>query len=434
MKKLSIRALAAQALAPVLAGKSSLGATQPPAQQACLPRDRPLLQNLVLGCTREWVYLEALLRPLLQQPVKDKAVLALLGLGLYQLLRTRIPPHAAIGETVEAAKELGFGRAAGLINALLRRFLREQQDLLAAGVGFEHAHPGWLKKRLEKDWPEHAAAILAANNEPGPLTLRVNRRRLTRNDYLVKLLEAGISAEPSALSPEGIRLHELHDVTALPGYAEGEFSVQDESAQLAAGLLAPAAGSVVLDACAAPGGKTAHLLETADPQQLWAIDSDAGRLERVRENLRRLQLDGPAPTLLAADAADPDAWAGDTRFDAILLDAPCTGTGVIRRHPDIKLLRKPDDIGRTVDLQAKILRALWTRLQPGGRLLYATCSVIRAENENQIGFFLKQTPDAREVKIDATWGMERPHGRQILPTIGGGDGFFYAVLEKAVTR
>ena len=184
MKKLSPRALAAQALAPVLAGKSSLGSTLPPAQQACLPRDRPLLQNLVLGCTREWVYLEALLRPLLQQPVKDKAVLALLGLGLYQLLRTRIPPHAAIGETVEAAKELGFGRAAGLINALLRRFLREQQDLLVAGVGFEHAHPGWLKKRLEKDWPDHADAILAANNEPAPLTLRINRRRLTRNDYL----------------------------------------------------------------------------------------------------------------------------------------------------------------------------------------------------------------------------------------------------------
>lgn len=430
MKALPVRALAAKALAPVLAGKASLGATLSPAQAACLPRDRPLLQNLVYGCAREWVYLEALLKPLLEQPVKDKAVLALLGLGVYQLLRTRIPPHAAIGETVEAAKQLGFPRATGLVNALLRRFLREQEDLKIAAAGLEHAHPAWLKKRLEKDWPEQAAALLAANNEPGPLTLRINRRRVVRNDYLVKLKAAGISAEPCAGSLEGIRLHELCDVTALPGYEDGEFSVQDESAQIAAGLLQVAPGEVVLDACAAPGGKTAHLLETSEPGELWAIDSDPARLERVRQNLHRLQLDGPSVRLLGADAADPDTWAGDTRFDAILLDAPCTGTGVIRRHPDIKLLRQPADIGQTVDLQAKILRALWPRLKPGGRLLYATCSVIRAENENQIGYFLKQTPDAREVKIEAAWGMERPHGRQILPRPNGGDGFFYALLEK----
>lgn len=430
MKPRSVRALAARALAPVLAGKASLSSTLPVAQSACAPRDRALLQNLLLGTCREWLYLDALLKPLLQSAPKDPAVLALLGLGVFQLLRTRIPPHAAIAETVEAARELGFPKATGLINALLRRFQREQDELLARAAPLAHAHPDWLCKRLRTDWPDRLDAILDANNRPAPLTLRVNTRQISREDYLARLQAADVAATPCAHSTDGLRLAEYRDITTLPGYEEGLFSVQDEIAQLAARLLAPAPGSRVLDACAAPGGKTAHLLETAPDIHLTAVDQDGARVMRIRENLSRLQLDQDDVTILTGDAAQPQAWAGDAVYDAILLDAPCTATGVIRRHPDIKLLRKPSDVAQTMRLQAAILDALWPRLAAGGRLLYATCSVLKEENERQIGAFLKRTADAREIVLAGPWGDARPYGRQCFPEPDGGDGFYYALLEK----
>ena len=430
MRPLNTRALAAQAIIPVIVQHASLNQVLPPVQQRCQERDRSLLQNLVYGTVREWFYLQALIKRLVPKPIKEEAALVVLSLGLYQLLRTRVPTHAAIGETVEACKQLGFNAQAGLVNAVLRRFSQEHESLCAQVTHEQHAHPHWLVKQLRKDWPKATEQILAANNHPAALTLRVNQRKISREAYLALLAEQQITAEVCQFSPVGVRLSELHDVTRLPLYTEGGFSVQDESAQLAALLLNPAPNSVVLDACAAPAGKTAHLLEQADYQLLMAIDSEAQRVQRMHENLSRLQLNFPYVQVLTADASQPESWAHHQQFDAILLDAPCTATGVIRRHPDIKLLRKATDVEQTVDLQRQILRALWPTLKVGGRLLYATCSVLKAENEYQIKAFLQDTPNAKEIPLKGYWGDARTHGRQILPKINGGDGFYYALLEK----
>ena len=425
-KKLNVRALAAQALAPIVAQQASLSSTLPPIQNRCPERDRGLLQNLVYGTAREWLYFQAIAKLLLQKPAKDSTVQSLLAIGIYQLLRTRIPVHAAIAETVEAAKQLNLAHTSGLLNAVLRRFSQEQEALCANVAKYQHAHPEWLVK----DWPDDADAIMAANNQAADLTLRINARQTTRTEYLALLAAQAIEATPCAYSPVGIRLTQLNDVTSLPLYAQGGFSVQDESAQLAALLLNPAPNSIVLDACAAPAGKTAHLLEQADYQHLLAIDNEAKRVQRMHENLARLQLNFPFVNVLTADASQVQDWAQDLTFDAILLDAPCTATGVIRRHPDIKLLRKASDVAQTVALQAQILAALWPTLKVGGRLLYATCSVLKAENEHQITSFLHHTPTAKEIPLEADWGITRPHGRQIFPSIHGGDGFYYCLLEK----
>lgn len=430
MSKLNLRALAAQALTPIIEQQSSLSRSLPPIQERCPERDRALLQNLVYGTAREWLYFQAITKPLVNKPIKDTAVLALLALGIYQLLRTRIPAHAAIAETVEAARQLGFGHTTGLLNALLRRFQRESEVLCQNAAKYQHAHPDWLAKQLQKDWHEHAYPMMEANNQPAALTLRVNSRQVSREQYLALLAAENIEATPCLYAPEGLRLAQLCDVTQLPLYSEGGFSVQDESAQLAAHVLKPAAASVILDACAAPGGKTAHLLELVDSQKLVAIDSDRQRVKRIDENLARLRLNFAHVQVLTADAAHPEQWTNGQQFDAILLDAPCTATGVIRRHPDIKLLRKASDVAQTVALQAQILAALWPTLKVGGRLLYATCSVLKAENELQIGSFVHHTANAKEIAIVADWGLERPHGRQLFPSINGGDGFYYALLEK----
>ncbi|MBK7299151.1 MAG: 16S rRNA (cytosine(967)-C(5))-methyltransferase RsmB [Moraxellaceae bacterium] len=429
-KKLNVRALAAQALAPIISQQASLSSTLPPLQTRCPERDRGLLQNLVYGTAREWLYFGAITKPLLQKSLKDSEVVALLAIGVYQILRTRIPAHAAIAETVEAAKQLNLAHTAGLLNAVLRRFVQEQESLCANAAKYQHAHPEWLLKQLRKDWPQQADAIMAANNQAADLTLRINARQTTRADYLALLAAQAIEATPCAYSSVGIRLTQLADVTQLPLYAEGGFSVQDESAQLAAVLLNPAPNSIVLDACAAPAGKTAHLLEQADYAQLLAIDNEAKRVQRMFENLTRLKLNLPFVKVLTADASQPQDWVQDLQFDAILLDAPCTATGVIRRHPDIKLLRKASDVAQTVALQAQILAALWPTLKTGGRLLYATCSVLKAENEHQMTSFLHHHATAREIVLDAVWGEARPHGRQIFPSLHGGDGFYYCLLEK----
>ena len=438
-RELGVRALAAQALAPALAGERSLSATLPPAQRACRGEDNGLLQELVQGTARHAIHYRTLIKPLLQRAPKDSTVEALLLLGTHQLLAMRIPDHAAIAETVEAARQLGMDKLTGFINGVLRSLQRREEELRAAARVQEHAHPAWLLRALQADWKDQAGDIIAANNSPAPITLRVDRSRASRDATLTALVEEGLPVEATRYAPDGLRLTEPVPVQALPGLGEGLLSVQDEAAQLAACLLAPGAGERVLDACAAPGGKTAHLLELQPGlATLVALDNDAERLRRVEENLARAGYPSGSPQaafvqVRCADAADLGSWWDGQAFDAILLDAPCSATGVIRRHPDIKLLRRASDIAQTVAAQALLLDRLWRTLKPGGRLLYATCSLLKAENEDQITAFLARTPDASAVplRLDGEMpGQWRPQGRQLLPEIDGHDGFYYALLSR----
>jgi 16S rRNA (cytosine967-C5)-methyltransferase len=427
------RLAAARALTAVLSGKASLGSSLPPQLDKVEHHDRALAQDLAFGAARWQPRLQLLAEKLLEKPFKaaDKDVEALLLIGLYQLLHSRIPEHAAIGETVGCAAALKKPWAKSLLNAVLRRAQREHETLYAElerDPVLHTAHPRWLQKQLKAFWPEHWQAICAANNAHPPLILRVNRRHGSRDAYLEELRNAGLAAEPCTFSRDGVRLLQPCDVTTLPGFKEGRVSVQDEAAQLAADLLELAPGQRVLDACAAPGGKTCHLLEVEPALgEVVAVDLEAKRLVRVRENLERLRLDA---TLIAADGRDTGAWWDGRPFQRILLDAPCSATGVIRRHPDIKLTRKPEDIPALAQLQGELLDALWPTLAPGGILLYATCSVLPTENSETIAAFLARTSDAQEVAIAGEFGLQPAHGRQLLPQLDGHDGFYYAKLFK----
>ena len=432
------RLAAARALASVLNGKASLGSSLPPLLERVDARDRSLAQDLAFGAARWQPRLSLLAEKLLQKPFKaaDRDVEALLLVGLYQLFYTRIPAHAAIGETVACVDTLKKTSLKGLLNAVLRNAQREGEAIftsLERDPVLHTAHPRWLQKALKAHWPEHWQAICAANNAHPPLILRANRRHGSRDAYLAELRNAGIDAEPCTYSRDGIRLLTAQDVKTLPGFAEGRVSVQDEAAQLAADLLDLAPGQRVLDACAAPGGKTCHLLEAeAGLSEVVALDLEPNRLLRVRENLDRLQLDA---TLIAADGRDTAHWWDGKPFQRILLDAPCSATGVIRRHPDIKLTRQPDDIEALAKLQGELLEALWTTLEVGGVLLYATCSVLPPENSDTLAAFLARTPGARELDIAAApgqpiAGLKPAHGRQLLPQVDGHDGFYYAKLIK----
>ncbi|MDW2775349.1 16S rRNA (cytosine(967)-C(5))-methyltransferase RsmB [Pseudomonas sp. BEA3.1] len=427
------RLAAARALAAVLSGKASLNSSLPAQLDKVDERDRGLTQDLAFGTARWQPRLDLLAAQLLQKPFKaaDADVQALLLVGLYQLFYTRIPAHAAIGETVGCADKLKKPWAKGLLNAVLRRAQREGEELLA---GMERdpvvrtAHPRWLQKALKAFWPEQWEAICAANNAHPPMILRVNRRHHSRDAYLALLAEAGIGASACQYSRDGIVLAEACDVRGLPGFAEGWVSVQDEAAQLSADLLELAPGQRVLDACCAPGGKTCHLLEAeAGLAHMVAIDLEAKRLTRVRKNLDRLQLDAE---LIACDARDTASWWDGKPFQRILLDAPCSATGVIRRHPDIKLTRQADDIPALATLQGELLDALWPTLEVGGMLLYATCSSLPTENTEVIKAFLARTPGARELDLATEAGLRQPHGRQLLAQEGGHDGFYYAKLIK----
>ncbi|HKS15173.1 MAG TPA: 16S rRNA (cytosine(967)-C(5))-methyltransferase RsmB [Pseudomonas sp.] len=432
------RLAAARALASVLSGKASLNSALPAQLDKVEERDRGLTQDLAFGTARWEPRLALLAEQLLQKPFKraDSDVQALLLVGLYQLFYTRIPAHAAIGETVGCAEKLRKPWAKGLLNAVLRRAQAEGQALLD---GMERdpvvrtAHPRWLQKSLKAFWPEQWEAICAANNAHPPMILRVNRRHHARDAYLALLADAGVGASACRFSQDGIVLAEACDVRTLPGFAEGWVSVQDEAAQLAADLLDLAPGQRVLDACCAPGGKTCHLLEAQSGlDQVVAIDLEAKRLTRVRENLDRLGLDAE---LIACDARETATWWDGKPFQRVLLDAPCSATGVIRRHPDIKLTRQADDIPALASLQGELLDALWPTLAVGGVLLYATCSSLPTENTEVIEAFLARTPGARELDMAIEAGLHQPHGRQLLAQEGGHDGFYYAKLIKiAATR
>ncbi|KTB66149.1 16S rRNA (cytosine(967)-C(5))-methyltransferase RsmB [Pseudomonas allii] len=427
------RLAAAKALAAVLNGKASLNSSLPTQLDKVEDRDRGFTQDLAFGTARWQPRLSALAAKLLQKPFKaaDADVEALLLVGLYQLLYTRVPAHAAIGETVGCADKLKKPWAKALLNAVLRRAQRESEALLAE---LEHdpvvrtAHPRWLQKSLKAFWPEQWEAICAANNAHPPMILRVNRRHHNRDAYLQLLTDAGINATSCVYSIDGIVLEAATDVRSLPGFAEGWISVQDEAAQLAADLLDLAPGQRVLDACCAPGGKTCHILEVEkDLAGVVAVDLEAKRLVRVRENLARL---GLSAELIAADGRDTATWWDGKPFQRILLDAPCSATGVIRRHPDIKLTRQPDDIAALAVLQGELLDAMWPTLEVGGILLYATCSTLPTENTEVIEAFLARTSGARELDLATSAGIKQPHGRQLLAQEGGHDGFYYAKLIK----
>lgn len=422
-----LRALAARVLDAVLhegrSLKAELAHALPTVQDA---RDRALLEALLFAALRERARFDAALASWMAKPPgrRDGILRALLHIGLAQLV-LGLPAHAALAATVDAARVLGRAHQAGLVNALLRR---AQRDGIADDAP-DAAWPRWLRERVQADWPARAAEIFAESARPAPTWLRANRRQGTRDAYAARLEAAGLHAGSSDLLPDGLRLDASVAVAQLPGFGEGAVSVQDGSAQLVADALAPAAGARVLDACAAPGGKAAHLLERDASLRVLAIEIDAPRLRRVGATLKRL---GLSAELRQADAAAPETWWDGVPFDAILLDAPCSATGVVRRQPDVLLHRRAADVEALVALQARLLDALWATLAPGGHLLYATCSLLRAENDAQVAAFLERTDDAQLAPLDARFGHDTGHGRQRFPGHDGMDGFFYArILKRA---
>ncbi len=390
--------------------------------------DSPLVSDLCYGSLRWHEPLSALISILLTKSLKkkDKDVECLIRVGLYQIIYQKTPDHAAVGETVKALKSLKKPWAKNLVNAVLRNFLRGQEKLqkeMLAADPAKYAFPQWLIDRIRKAWPDNWEGILDKSNQRAPMTLRVNLNHQSRDEYLKKLTEAGIEAELLKGVDTAVKLERPHNVYDLPGFAEGDASVQDGAAQLAGILLDCKDGMRVLDACAAPGGKTGHILESAKNLEVIAIDNSESRMRRVKENLDRLNL---RAKIVVADALDTDLYAQDIMFDRILLDAPCSATGVIRRHPDIKVLRRNSDITKLQKLQADMLQTLWEKLKPGGIFLYATCSILPEENEEQISLFMNKNKDA-EIFV-----LETPHqsGGQIFPGENSMDGFYYAKIQK----
>lgn len=421
------RLLAARILDAVLHGGRSLKA-ELAEQLPQLPdlRDRALTEAIVMAALRQHSRYAAILAQWMEQPPgrRDGLLRALLYTGLAQLDALKLPEHAAVDATVQATRAAGRLRQAGLVNAILRRALREP---LPPGHP-EHGWPRWLLSRLHADWPDALPQILQASQQTPPMWLRVNRQRGSTADYAQRLAEAGIAVHHHPALLDALRLDEPLPVSELPGFADGVASVQDGSAQLVADALLPDAGARILDACAAPGGKAAHLAERDATLRLTALDIDPRRMRRMREGFERLGL--PSIAVLAGDAADPAAWWDGLPFDAIVLDAPCSATGIVRRQPDVLLHRREADLAALQALQARLLDALWPLLRRGGVLLYATCSILPDENARQIDAFLSRTADAQAEPLDDRFGRECGAGRQRLPGEDGMDGFFYARLRK----
>ncbi len=429
------RLLAVRNLAAVLDGQS-LDTALAAHGEALEGRERSLMHELSYGLCRWHRQLHALVAARLRKPLRarDREVHLLMLLGVYQLMHTRMPAHAAVASVVEVVRQAGYAWAVKLVNGVLRGIQRELADpeaplhaRLAGDPSLRFAQPKWLVRELARAWPERHEAILDALQQRAPMTLRLNTQRLSRDDYVMQLRESGIEAAVLEAVPDALVLARPLPVERLPGFAEGLVSVQDAGAQLAARLLDVRPGQRVLDACAAPGGKTGHLLELVDDLELTAVDVDAARLARVHDNLQRL---GYRAELLLADAAEPPAAWRERPFDRIPLDAPCSATGVMRRHPDIRLLRRRDDIDALAARQAGLLEALWPCLRPGGKLLYCTCSLMPQENEQVVAAFVKTRTEARFLPLPDVWGHARAVGRQTLPGESTMDGFYYALLEK----
>lgn len=428
------RSVASQILSKVFAEQQSLSVLVPSELSVLTePREQAFAQALCYGVLRHYYSLDFILDKLLDKKLKKKDgdIRALMLIGLYQLEHMRTPAHAAVSATVESCTTLKKAWAKNLTNAILRRYQREQDkfpDLIASSESAKYEHPDWLLNRLKEEYPENWSAIIMENNLPPPMSLRVNSRSTNREDYLRQLESTGIEAQASAFNETGIVLTHPMSVEVLPGFSEGHVSVQDLAAQLAVPLLEPQAGERILDACSAPGGKLAHLLESMPTiQEAVAIELEPHRFKKLLSTLERIQL---SATLIQNDARTPADWWDKQAFDRILIDAPCSASGVIRRHPDIKTLRTPEDVQNITLLQAEILNALWPLLKKGGKLLYITCSVFKAENDEQITAFINQHNNANSIPIQANWGKATMHGRQILPGENAMDGFYYAQLQK----
>ena len=425
-KATNLRSLAAQLIERVVDKGESLSAILPGAQKTLSDKDAALLQELCFGIARTLPQLEALIGKLMERPLtgKNRVLHYLIMVGLYQLIYTRVPAHAALAETVAGADVMKRTNLKGLLNGVLRQFQRQQEALIAEvdQAPQRYWHPSWLLKRLQTAWPEQWQQIVEANNQRPPMWLRVNRQHHHRDAWLA-LLQAEEKVAVTGDAQDALRLESPAPVNQLPGFEQGWVTVQDLSAQRCALLLEPRDGETILDLCAAPGGKTTHILEIAPRANVVAVDIDEQRLARVHENLQRL---GMKADVRQGDGRSPAEWCGEMLFDRILLDAPCSATGVIRRHPDIKWLRRDRDINELAHLQREILEAVWPRLKSGGTMIYATCSILPEENHQQISAFLSTHSDAKAETL--------PHGQingwQVFPTIDGGDGFFYAKLLK----
>jgi len=391
-------------------------------------RNKSLYQELVRGSCRWFLALQSILKDYLRKSfkAKDGDLEIILVLGLYQILFMRIDDHAAVNETVKLALLQKKPWARGLINGILRQLIRD--GVVIEDLHHARSYPQWLREKIIQDWPQQSAQVLVAGNNRAPLTLRCDIRQSKIEAIVESLHQQDVKGTRHKWVASAIELDKSCDVTLLEGFSTGLISVQDAAAQLAAELLDCRPGMRVLDACAAPGGKTAHILQSVDDLDLVVLDQDATRLQMVEQNLLRT---GGQARLVCGDAENPAGWHEGAGFDRILADVPCSGSGVIRRHPDIKLLRRESDITHLVERQKLILEAVWSLLNPGGLLVYSTCSIFKDENERQIEWFVENHDRCMEKRLDSVqWGLERPWGRQILPGQDNMDGFFYACLLK----
>ena len=433
------RQAALKALNQVFSGQSLSAVQQGVIDTLADRRDRGLANEIINGVLRWRWQLEFFVSCLLSKPLKqkDRDVQLLLLMALYELKECRAPDYAVINDAVElvrapGGKGAGKKWAAGMVNAVLRRFTREKEELIASikDGQVRYSHPRWILEKIKTDWPENWRQILEANNQRPAFWLRVNQKQYSAKQYQSLLAENDIESHVSALADHALKLGQGTDVRLLPGFADGAVSVQDVGAQLTAELLNISDSAQVLDLCAAPGGKTCHLLERYnDIDKIFAVDLEEKRMRRVSENLQRLKLESRVE-LIVADAREYQLWWSGNQFGRVLIDAPCSASGVIRRHPDIKTLRRESDITPLVTLQAEILSSAWRMLATGGELLYVTCSVFKDENQNQIHDFLSRNNDAAEIKIEANWGKPCEHGRQLLPGEQDADGFYFCRLKK----
>ena len=431
-----VRAVSAEIVDAVVSGGKSLDVAIAKNENRVAVGDRSLLRMLCYGCLRHHWQLQFWIDQLISKPLRkrDRVVNALVAIGLYQITKMRISDYVVLHETVEASRELRRPELAGLVNACLRRFVRE--DLVAVEVKDKQSkwnHPAWLIDQIREDWPDDWKDILTANNERAPMWLRTNSSRGSVDQYIKRLRAVEIEADKLDGFEDAVCLRVPQAVEDLPGFEAGDVSVQDAAAQIAAHWLLQDPNGHILDACAAPGGKSSHLLELGgDKLTLVAVDSNESRLLSVSDNFRRM---GQDATIIAADASKPEGWWDGVKFDGILLDAPCSASGVIRRHPDIKILRRASDLKNLVSSQRVLLEKLWGLLSPGGILLYATCSVLAVENDEVISEFLKTHHDAVENDMLPNNNIRdlmrrKVCGFQVLPGSAGLDGFYYAALQK----